>query len=95
MGRFSWVVVELGFWQNDSLVVIYTMFLLQALKVGIKGGIYTTQWQLPQTVDTDSRQKKNTCVSQLLKYRHTYFYISIELIVIVLPVNRCAYVTQY
>ena len=41
--------------------------------------------QLTQTVD-----RKKTLVPQLLKYRHTYFYISIELMVIVLPVNRCA-----
>ena len=47
---------------------------------------------LPHTVSkVPGRRSKNikTLVPQLLKYRHTYFYISIDG-VIVLPVNRCA-----
>ena len=55
------------------------------MTVGIKGGIYGT-------LGGGSKNIK-TLVPQLLKYRHTYFYISIELMVIVLPVNRCADVT--
>ena len=59
---------------------------LLKIVVVIFEGFYTTQ---SKVLGGGSKNIK-TLVPQLLKYRHTYFYISIELMVIVLPVNRCA-----
>ena len=55
------------------------------MKVVIFGGVYRTQ---SKVLGGGSKNIK-TLVPQLLKYRHTYFYISIDG-VIVLSVNRCA-----